>query len=263
MAKVSVMYSGSSGNSTLISASGTSVLIDAGVSAKKICDGLCCRDMDISDINGIFITHAHTDHIKGLNVLLKKNKIPLYLTHGTYYEAVKQGLNVEDRLINIITPSMSVSVGELQLTPFLTHHDAKESVGYSIKLNDGRKIGFATDLGEITNEVHDALSGSEFVILESNHDVNMLKNGCYPYMLKQRILGKYGHLSNKTCAEEILNLAKLGTTRFILGHISRENNLPRLAYSETKNVLSSIGLYEDRDYILETAPPEGGRLHGF
>ncbi len=263
MAKVSVMYSGSSGNCTLVSASGTSVLIDVGVSAKKICDGLSARGTDIKDISGIFITHEHTDHVKGLNVLLKKNKIPLYLTHGTYYEAVRQGLTVEDKLINIITPSHTVGVGELELTPFSTLHDAKESVGYSIKLNDGRKIGYATDLGEITKDVENALQGSDFVILESNHDVNMLKNGFYPYMLKQRILGKFGHLSNECCAKEAVKLAKNGTTRFVLSHISKENNLPALARRETKKALDVIGLEENKDYILEIASPEGGRVLSF
>lgn len=257
------MYSGSSGNCTLISSGDTSVLIDAGVSAKRICDGLKERDNDIKNISGIFITHAHTDHIKGLNVLLKKNKIPIYITCGTYKEAVSQGLSADDNLINIIKAGELLSIEDMEVCPFATLHDAAESVGYTFSLNEGRKIGYATDLGTVTNEVENSLTGCDFVILESNHDINMLKNGFYPYMLKKRILSDNGHLSNKACADEAVKLAASGATRFVLSHISRENNLPRLAFSETANALNACGLKEGTDYLLECAPQMGGKIHVF
>lgn len=263
MARVSVMYSGSSGNCTLVSSGSTSVLIDAGVSAKRICDGLIERDNDIKNICGIFITHAHIDHIKGINVLLKKNKIPIYITNGTYNEAIQQGLNADDGLINIIRAGDMLELEDMQICPFNTLHDAAESVGYTFRLNEGRRIGYATDLGVVTNEVENALTGCDFVIIESNHDINMLKNGSYPYVLKKRILSQNGHLSNKDCANEAVKLAALGATRFVLSHISRENNLPSLAFAETANALNARGLQEGTDYLLECAPQMGGRIHIF
>ncbi len=263
MARVSVMYSGSSGNCTLISSENTSVLIDAGVSAKRICDGLKERETDINNIGAIFITHAHTDHIKGLNVLLKKNKIPLYITEGTYKEALGQGLLVEEGLINIIKAGDRTCVECMEIIPFNTLHDASESVGYTVTLEEGRKIGYATDLGVVSDEVDSALNGCDFVILESNHDINMLRNGFYPYMLKQRILSDRGHLSNSACAKEAVRLAKSGTTRFVLSHISKENNLPRLAFCETTDTLKNSGFEADIDYLLECAPQMGGKVHVF
>ena len=145
--------------------------------------------------------------------------------------------------------------GPLFVTPFHTSHDARESCGYKIDCSDGRKISIATDLGEMTEEVFSAVSGSDLVMLESNHDVMMLENGPYPYSLKKRILGKKGHLSNDACASTAERLVSGGTTRIYLGHFSRENNMPALAYQTTCSALTMVGAKENSDYILKVAKP--------
>ncbi len=139
--------------------------------------------------------------------------------------------------------------------PFRTSHDAAESCGYVIETPDGRKISVATDLGVMTSTVHNAICGSDLVLLESNHDIRMLENGPYPYPLKKRILSEKGHLSNDSCADEAVKLIESGTTRLILGHLSKENNFPELAYQTTYASLACAGAKEDSDYILKIAKP--------
>ena len=142
------------------------------------------------------------------------------------------------------------------ISPFRTSHDVAESCGFSVTASDGRKLCVATDTGIVTDEMRAALTGCDLALIESNHDIGMLRNGSYPYLLKRRILSDVGHLSNLACGEFITELIKSGTTRFVLGHLSKENNIPSLAYRTTKSALDCIGAEENRDYILTVAGSE-------
>ena len=153
----------------------------------------------------------------------------------------------------------TMQIGEFTVTPFCTSHDCRESCGYRIVLPDDRCVGGATDLGVVTQTVRDHLWGCDPIHIESNHDIRMLENGPYPYPLKRRILSAVGHLSNEACARELPALVRSGTTRIVLGHISRENNLPDLAYATARAELAACGLTENIDYVLQTAAPECDR----
>lgn len=251
MARFCSLFSSSSGNCTYIGSSDGGILIDAGVSAKQISLGLDEIGVDESEINAIFVTHEHSDHIKGLRVFASKYNIPVYATAGTLSELEKAG---------VLNGKFSTSVieGEIEcggqlIKPFRTSHDVAESCGFSVTTGDGRQLCVATDTGIVTDEMREALTGSDLVLIESNHDIGMLRNGSYPYMLKRRILSDTGHLSNLACGEFVTELIKSGTTRFVLGHLSKENNIPALAYRTSKAALDCLGATENRDYILTVA----------
>lgn len=251
MARFCSLFSSSSGNCTYIGSSGGGILIDAGVSAKQISLGLNGISVDESEINAIFVTHEHSDHIKGLRVFASKYNIPVYATAGTLNELEKMGV------LNGKFPT-AVIEGEIEcggqlIKPFATSHDVAESCGFSVTTGDDRQLSVATDTGIVTDEMRDALTGSDLVLIESNHDIGMLRNGNYPYLLKRRILSDTGHLSNLACGDFVTELIKSGTTRFVLGHLSKENNIPSLAYQTSKAALDCLGATENRDYILTVA----------
>lgn len=255
MAKFCPLFSSSGGNSVYIGGGDRSILIDIGVSAKRTEQALWQIGVDANSIQDIFITHEHSDHIKGIKVFTKKHRARIHLTEGTYEELAKT--DILDNAAEIcIMPSEGVDIGCMHIENFHTSHDAAESCGYKIELANGRKIAVATDLGIMTDEVFNAISGCDLVMLESNHDVNMLQIGGYPYMLKRRILGVKGHLSNDACAETVTKLLKSGTTRFFLGHLSRENNIPQLAYQTSVSALETEGARESDDYLIRVAKPE-------
>lgn len=254
MAKFCPLFSSSTGNSIYIGSGDDSLLIDAGMTAKQLEQALWNIGADADNISNIFITHEHNDHVKGLKVFSKKHKIRAVMTQGTY-----EALSRTDALENveeccIITPD-GVDLGCMLVKAFGTSHDSKESCGYTVEMANGRKVAVATDLGIMTDTVFDAIKGADLVMLESNHDVNMLQCGGYPYILKRRILGVKGHLSNDACAETVAKLIKTGTTRFFLGHLSRENNLPQLAYQTSVCALSMEGANEGDDYLIRVAKP--------
>lgn len=255
MAKFCPLFSSSSGNSIYIGGGNDSILIDVGISAKKLEQSLYGIGVDADNIRNIFITHEHSDHIKGLKVFTKKHRARVFMTEGTYSSLVKT-----DALDNVneccIIPYEGIDAGCMLVKPFPISHDCVEPCGYTVELPNGRKIAVATDLGIMSDIVYDALRGCDLVMLESNHDVNMLQCGGYPYMLQRRILGPKGHLSNDACAETLTRLLKDGTTRFFLGHLSRENNLPQLAYQTSVSALSLAGAYEGEDYYIRVAKPE-------
>ena len=255
MARFCSLYSGSSGNSVAVGCGGSYILIDAGKSAKKLRERLRQEDIDPAAIAAIFITHEHIDHIAGVRVLASSLKIPVYATQGTadYLDDHGQARGVDLRVM----PADGVEAGEMGITSFATSHDAAESCGFSVTCGDGRRITLATDTGVITPVIHDALTGADLVYLESNHDVGMLYNGRYPYPLKQRIASDMGHLSNEVCAAELPLIARSGATRFVLGHLSAENNLPLLARQTAVCEFSRYGLREGVDYLLAIASPEG------
>lgn len=239
--KIISLYSGSKGNSTLISAGGANILIDAGKSALKLKQALCEAGLSPCDIDAIFITHEHSDHVSALEVLLKKHHIPVHITDGAAEKLINYDIPYLTQNLKLHTPLFTVQVKGLTVTSFVTPHDSRSSVGYRISFEENgkkREIGFATDVGYVTPDILSGLSGCESVIIEANHDVDMLKNGSYPYELKKRILGKRGHLCNSDCALLAAKLASCGAKNILLAHISEENNTPEIAFDE---VAAAIG----------------------
>ena len=245
------LYSGSKGNCVLIRSERARILIDAGKSAKALCSALESIGEDISNIDAIFITHEHTDHVSALAVMLKKHKIPVHVVGATADKMLLCGSLGERRdCFCIHPPVFSVEVGDMTVTSFPTSHDSEFSVGYKICITkDGKtdNIGYATDLGYVSDGVREALLGCETVVLESNHDLDMLMGGSYPYELKIRIASDRGHLSNKACALFAAELCRAGTKNILLAHLSEENNRPDVAFRE---VSASI---EDKDVNLKIA----------
>lgn len=259
MAKISAMFSGSRGNCTYISSGNSSLLVDAGVSAKQIVLGLEQRMLDPARLGGIFITHSHADHISGLRVLLKKFNIPVYASKETLGSLILADVfNSKSKYYDIEdSPNFFIDIGARF---FRTSHDCLGSGGYVFTFENGEKAAVCTDLGYISDTVRSAITGVKTVVIESNHDVGMLQNGIYPFATKQRILSDEGHLSNVACANELPELIKSGTSNITLAHLSRDNNTPDLAKVTAKSVLIENGFKEDVDYILCVAPPSGGKI---
>ena len=235
------LYSGSGGNSTYIRVADTAILIDAGKNAKRLCAALKNIGSDISEIRAIFITHDHADHISALEVLSKKNDIPIHMTERS--ACVFDGCATSPVCSHLVrhTPVFTERVGDITVTSFVTPHDSMMSVGYRIEFFDGeekRAVGLATDIGYVTEDIKCGLRGCDAVVIESNHDEDMLRQGPYPDMLKRRILSRRGHLSNKDSAALSAYLASEGTRSFLLAHLSEENNEPSLALEETERYIS-------------------------
>lgn len=228
--------SGSSGNCIYIGHAATHLLVDAGISGRRIEEGLHSIGVPPKELSGILVTHEHSDHIQGIGVLARKYGIPLYGTKETF-AAMQNGKTnigkVDAALFRPVLPEAAVSIGDMEVTPFSVSHDAANPVAYVFQA-DGRKIGMATDLGKYDDRIRAHLDGSSLLYLEANHDVNMLLVGTYPYYLKQRILGECGHLSNDAAAELICKLCHKDLQHVVLAHLSKENNYPELAYETVK-----------------------------
>ncbi len=231
--------SGSSGNSGLYVSGNTAVLIDLGISVRRITAALRRQGLTFSDLACVLITHEHTDHIKGLTTFVKKHRVPLYASRGAS-EAIAQKEPGALPLLRPFWGGETFTVGDLQVESFLTPHDSPESVGYVLR-GEGEAFGYATDLGFMPSAVRSKLLGCDTVVLESNHDLTMLENGPYPYILKQRVAGPRGHLSNVDCAACAVELVKNGTKTLILAHLSEENNCPALALRETQDAIAGLG----------------------
>lgn len=253
MSKVCQLFSGSTGNSTYIGCGQGGILVDAGVSCKRLTAALDEIGVDPKSLQGIFLTHEHTDHIKGVRVFASRFGIPVFGSQGTMCALEKQGL-LTDGYDAYILDLPTLAVGDFEITTFATSHDTPESVGYRVALPDGNIVSVCTDLGFVSERVREGIAGSNALVMESNHDVNMLKTGPYPYHLKERVLSRRGHLSNADCAAELPNLVKNGTTRLILAHLSQENNLPLLAKRTALAALKAQGMEENKDFLLQVAP---------
>ena len=236
------------------------ILIDIGMSAKKTAAALQSAGIAPESLGGIFITHEHIDHVSGLRVFLKRYPIPVYASAGTCSALWEQGLLPESAELNVLGAAGTQAAG-IQVRPFHTSHDCREGYGYVMSMPDGRTAALSTDLGYLSEEVLDAVSGCDLVVMESNHDVRMLQNGSYPYPLKRRILSDIGHLSNESCAGILPELIRTGSTRFVLAHLSRENNLPELALATSRAELQLHGMRENLDYSLAVAPRENHSGH--
>lgn len=253
MARFSALYSSSKGNCIFIGGSGGSILIDAGVSAKKIEYALDEIDEQASSVRAIFVTHEHSDHIGGLRAFAGRYGIKVFSSEGTL-SALDKGGHLNGKFETDVIGKSGAEAAGMEIVPFRTCHDCREGFGYVITTPDGRKIAVATDLGHYSNEIKTAISGCDLVLIESNYDKRMLMNGPYPYSLKCRITSGEGHLSNDECAMAASELVNSGTTRFVLGHISAENNLPELAYNASLNALCTAGGRLGSDFTLDVAP---------
>ena len=252
MLSITTLASGSGGNSLLVSGGGTHILIDAGISCRRITTALNQLGIDPASLAAVLVTHEHTDHICGLSTMLKKLPVSIYASTGTAYCLTRHtGLAAER--IYPFPAGTGFDIGPLHCTSFSTPHDASDSVGYTVEL-DGCKMALATDLGHVTDTVRHAVLGSQAVVLESNHDIDWLRSGPYPYPLKQRILGDRGHLCNEAGAELALQAAQSGAKAIILAHLSRENNTPARAHDVTFHRLSANGIAPERDVLLTVAP---------
>lgn len=254
MSRFCTLCSSSSGNSTYIGHAGGGILIDAGTNAKQLTLALDKISIAPENIHGIFVTHEHADHIGALRVFASRYHIPVYASQGTLNALEKAG-HLKGDFDAVAVNGKSVEVCGMNVTSVVTSHDSTQSNGYTVDMPDERKISVITDTGIITQDIVDKTTGSDLILLESNHDVKMLNNGPYPYYLKQRILSDKGHLSNEVCAKAACHFINTGTTRLILGHISRENNTPSAALRTTADALGEMGAIEGLDYILQAAPP--------
>ncbi len=237
--RICTFASGSRGNCTLVSVSGKNFLIDAGISMKRICANLAACSLGPRDIDGIFITHQHSDHIGGLGMLTKHYDIPVYAPRSTATHLLVS-LGCADELINVFPVGTSLDFGEVSISSFATSHDTEESAGY--RLEGDKVFAIATDTGVVTDSVLRGLSGADAVVIESNHDLEMLRYGPYPYPLKKRILSPKGHLSNDDCARLAAHLADTGTEYIVLGHLSRDNNTPAKAFQTVSSLLQGRGV---------------------
>lgn len=244
------LLSGSSGNATLISEGKNLILLDAGASGKKLLQAIEALGFSCSDICAILLTHEHSDHISGAGVMSRRFDIPIYTSKETF-GAINIGPIKEDN-INFLTPGEDFYIGDIGVHSFSISHDAKNPLGYSFELSDG-KFSSLTDTGVITQEIYDSVKDSKYILLEANHDVEMLKFGNYPYHLKQRILSKTGHLSNNTTAAMAKKMLENGAERIMLGHLSVENNTPEIAYKTAENAISSAGGIVGKDILLSVA----------
>ncbi|HEX3038357.1 MAG TPA: MBL fold metallo-hydrolase [Oscillospiraceae bacterium] len=255
MSRLCPLFSGSSGNCYYIGSQNEGVLIDAGRSAKQLTNMLANCNIAIAAVKAIFVTHEHSDHVNGLRVFASKNHIDVYSSRGTLDSLDNSGTLTSDFHSDVVPPN-GMECASMLIQPFHTSHDCAEGYGYKIRTSDDRTIAFSTDLGYISSEVREMITGSDLVVMESNHDVGMLQNGRYPYPLKRRILSDRGHLSNEVCAGELPALAQKGTIRFVLAHLSSENNTPDLAYQTALCSLSMAGLQNGIDFELSVAPRE-------
>ena len=223
------LYSGSSGNSLFVESENTKILIDAGVSCKKIEEGLNHIDVDPSLLDGILITHEHSDHVQGLVPFTKKYNIPIFVNRETLDAMPKQKDKINEKNIHFFKIKESFEIGDLKINSFSIPHDAANPCGFNIFKNN-KKISIATDIGHMTTDILKSLEDSIFVLLEANYDPEVLKCSKYPYSLKSRISGPNGHLSNETAGKTISKLLYSGLQRATLGHLSKESNFPELAY---------------------------------
>lgn len=242
------LASGSSGNCYVVRTGNTVLLVDAGISYKQIRLGLEKLGIDSSDINGVLVTHEHSDHIKGLPTLIKQTGVKIYASSQT-----AELVSDDPDCVECFDPGESFEIGDIRVSSFPVSHDAAQPVGYSLSSGE-KNITLVTDTGIVTEEMKDYMQRSDILVLESNHDVNVLRMGPYPWFLKQRILSDHGHLSNEAAANALAELLKRESDGgcpkeriVLLAHLSKENNFPEMAIATMENILQENGFVIGRD----------------
>lgn len=238
--KVTSFASGSSGNCIYAGSDNTHLLIDSGISAKRIENGLKELELTGKDLDGILVTHEHVDHINGIGVMARRYGVPVYTTSGTKQAILetKSVGKIDADLIRVIQPEQDFTIKDFTINATSIWHDAAEPVCYSL-YQDGKKASIATDLGDYNQHIIEKLKDSDLLFIEANHDIKMLEVGPYPYYLKRRILGKQGHLSNERAGQFIEELWNDRLKYIFLGHLSKENNFEELAYETVKLELTN------------------------
>lgn len=247
--------SGSSGNCIYIGSDDTHILVDAGISNKRIEQGLNDIGLKGSELDGILVTHEHSDHIKGLGVLARKHHVPIYATKETLDEisACASLGKIDGELFTPVVPDVDFTIGDLSINPFHIDHDAVNPVAYRVK-NKNRSVAVATDMGHFDAYIVEHLQGLDGLLLESNHDVRMLETGPYPYYLKRRILGDHGHLSNENAGRLLNLILHDGMKKIFLGHLSKENNYEELAYETVRlEIDQGETPYHSSDFSISVA----------
>ena len=256
------LFSGSSGNSAYLSTERGGLLIDCGMSGKLTLEALAKAKLDISSIHALLVTHEHTDHMKGAGVISRKLNIPIYATEGTW-EGMGRAVGELPRSHRMnIRADEGFFIDDIEAVPFHIPHDANEPTGFRF-YTGGHSVAVATDLGHFSKFVFQAIESADIVLLESNHDPEMLKNNpSYPERLKTRILGRKGHLSNDAGAQAAVKLLNSGTRHLLLGHLSKENNTPEMAYRIVSEALTQAGAIIGEDVSLYVADRfQAGQLY--
>lgn len=247
--------SGSSGNCIYVGSESTHLLVDAGISGKRTESGLNSLGISCRDLDGVLITHEHADHISGLGVIARKYGVPVYATTGTI-QAIQECRSigkVDRELFREVRADVKLTIKDLTVNPMKISHDAAQPVAYRIAYGS-RKVGICTDLGVYNDYTVECLKGMDAVLIEANHDVNMLQVGPYPYYLKQRILGDRGHLSNENSGRLLSRILHDKLQAIVLGHLSKENNLPELAYEAVRmEIAMGENPYKANDFLMQVA----------
>ena len=245
------LYSGSSGNSLFVESQNTKILVDAGVSSKKIEQALIDINVDPSTLDGILITHEHSDHVQGLGTFSRKFNLPVFVNKETLDAMPKQKDKIDEKNIKTFKVDDKFSIGDLDIKPFSIPHDAANPCGFNI-FKDNKKISIATDIGHMNNYILKNLEESLFIMLEANYDPEVLKCSSYPFKLKSRIAGPTGHLPNEMAGKTISYLLKSGLKNAMLGHLSKESNFPELAYKTVVDELITNN-YDENSLSISVA----------
>jgi len=257
--------SGSTGNCYMVKSDKTTLLIDVGITGKRILENLSASGLSAEEVDGILITHEHVDHVKSLKMLSKKaSGAKVYGSSGTLQAVMDK---IDGDKARAVSPAERFLIGDITVVPFGISHDAAEPMGYSL-IQDGRQLTIVTDTGCISEEIFSQIERADLLVLEANHEVNILKMGAYPYYLKRRILGDRGHLSNEAAGDCLCRMLKCrreknlqGMPRVVLAHLSKENNTPGQAYLTIRNILFEEEFFIDKDLELDIAArDEAGKL---
>ncbi|MCR4748635.1 MAG: MBL fold metallo-hydrolase [Lachnospiraceae bacterium] len=253
--RIAPIASGSSGNCIYVGSNNTHILVDVGISGKRVDEGLAGLDICGKDLDGILITHEHVDHIGGLGVICRKYSIPVYATPDTIeaIKAYKYLGKVEDDIFHPIPADVDWNIKDVTIRAFKTSHDAADPVAYTFS-SEGKKIAVATDMGNFTDYTVENLMGMDSILLEANHDIRMLQVGPYPYPLKRRILSDEGHLSNEASGRLLSQILNDKMNSIFLGHLSKENNMPDLAYETVRvEIDAADNKYRANDFKIMIA----------
>lgn len=258
--KFSVLASGSTGNAFYIESEETRLLVDAGLSGKQI-EGLLEQiGRSARDLNGILITHEHSDHIRGVGVLARRYQLPVYANEKTWEQLEQQIGNIMDEQRCFLQVGETLQMADLMIEAFGTSHDAAESMGYCFYEGE-TKVSFTTDLGYVSQKIKDTIQGSDAYIFEANHDVEMLRTCSYPWSTKRRILSDVGHLSNEISGEALSEVLEGRGEYVFLAHLSKENNMTELARLTVKNILEEEGWIESEQFhLMDTSPIQPTRI---